>query len=231
MKKYDEMRKYKYCLPFHLQSKSLGECMIDYLDLSSESTIESTFNKGTLDFAHPGKYLKLPSYIVNKLMYKNVSTKNFDEPRISVVTGKPLYDRELSDFGRKYLKLVFKNRIIRQSQKIKQFYDNLVSFSMYLPLLGIDVHNIQDTLNTAKMVVPNLFEKLSCYHCLVRDISVLPLAYFGDYDHSKVFSPSWLASYYVRTKDTKYLREHNNMFSHKNSISLKLANISVALKS
>lgn len=214
-KLFDKKRFYDYCLPFHLQSKALGKCMINYLDLSSESTIEATFNKGCLDFANPGKYLKLPSYIVNKLMYKNVSTKNFSEPRISSVTGKPLYDRELTDFGKKYLKFIFKTRIFRQSDKIKLFYDNFTSFSMYLPILGIDVSDIQNTLRSAKMVIPNIFEKLACYHLLVRDISVLPIAYFGDYSHSKIFSPSWLASFYVRSKDTKYLREHTHLFTHK----------------
>ena len=211
---YDEKRKYDYCLPFHLQSKGLGKCMINYLDLSSESTIEVTFNKGCLDFSNPGKYLSLPHYIIHKLMYKNVSTRHFEEPRISSVTGKYLYDRELTDFGKKYLKHIFKSRIYRQSDKIKNFYDNFTSFSMYLPICGIRVSETRKLLADAKKCIPDLFTKLGAYHCILRDISIFPLAYYDTLDNSHIFNIDFLSSYYVRTKDTAYLRKKRNMFTH-----------------
>ena len=211
---YDEKRVYDYCLPFHLQSKSLGACILNYIDYSSNGTIAATLNKGVLDFANPGKYLALPRYIVNKLLYKNVNTKDTEIPRISSVTGKYLYDRDLSEFGKKYLKCCFKDRVVRQSNKIQNFYDNFTSFSLYLPCLGIDVSTCKAILQMSKICIPNLFEKLGIYHTVARDMSCFALAYFGTSADSKIYNLDFISDYYVRTKDTSYLRKKYNNFTH-----------------
>lgn len=215
---YDEKRVYDYCLPFHLQSKSLGACILNYIDYSSNGTIAATLNKGILDFANPGKYLALPRYVVNKLLYKNVNTKDTEIPRTSSVTGKYLYDRDLTDFGKKYLASVFRDRLARQSAKIKNFYENFTSFSLYLSSLGIDISQTRNILSLSLKLIPNLYDKLSVYHCVARDMSIFPLAYFGTDINSKIYDFYFISKYYVRTKDTAYLRSryYNHTHYHPN---------------
>lgn len=75
------------CFPKHWQSKNFGVTIFDSLDLFN---FTDTLEKGV---QHPFtmKFVPIPRYVLNKLKYKNISTKGTSFERKSEVTGKYLY--------------------------------------------------------------------------------------------------------------------------------------------
>ncbi len=112
-------------------------------------------------------------YVSNKLMYKNVRSK-----RVSPTTGKYLYDREVSDFGKAYLKQSYKNRIARTCQKMSEVFQQIMAnpdypkdFTRHLRHLGINIAN------------PVAFTPVAIYHEVLKKCSYPKLCYFL-YEHS-----------------------------------------------
>lgn len=95
-------QRFKPYLPKHWQSKHLGYSILDGL---TESDALNALDNGITD-PNTLKVVPLPQYAINKLLYRNIPSL-----RSSAVSGKMLYDRSLTKFGRKYFGNIFDIRV------------------------------------------------------------------------------------------------------------------------
>ena len=105
-------------LPKHWQSNGLGRCLVNHPDLSDLSRLPDTLDKGIYNksIGDKGKFLPIPRYILNKILYVNVKSS-----RISPTSGKPLYDRVLTDYGKQYVKHLFACRVRKYATKLATY--------------------------------------------------------------------------------------------------------------
>ncbi len=167
-----QLRWLKTRLPKHWQSNGIGYTILDKIDLSDIDAVHTLITKG-INNPLSKELVPLPTFVVNKLMYKNVRSK-----RVSPTTGKLLYDRELSDFGKAYLKQSYKNRIARTCQKMSEVFQQIMAnpeypkdFTRHLRHLGINLAN------------PVTFIPVAIYHEVLKKCSYPKLCYFL-YEHS-----------------------------------------------
>ena len=109
----------KTCLPKHWQSNCLGWSAIDDINLFDDNDVKQLLSVGLLN-PLTFKRVPLPSYVINKLMYRNVKSE-----RISPTSGKPLYDRYLTDFGAMYQRYIFETRIFKTACKMSETLQSL----------------------------------------------------------------------------------------------------------
>lgn len=142
--------KLKPYLPKHWQSNGIGLSILDHISLQSDSDIKKLLSDGVyspiLD-----KVVPCPRFIFNKLMYNRVKSD-----RVSPTSGKLLYDRYLSDFGRQYLYTVFKSRVLKKSVKMSTVFQQCTPT---LPLSSIGVSDAADF---------SQFVPLAIYHELLK---------------------------------------------------------------
>lgn len=199
----DKMRPY---LPKHWQSNLLGLSILDSVNQFDSVSVERVLNDGIVN---PLTFdvVSCPRFIINKLLYKNVKSN-----RISPTTGKYLYDRYLSDFGRKYMHSIFKSRAFKFANKISEVLQIGFSDPMRFNLCGIDVNRLR-SIGLTSQFLPQDCLPLSVYHLFWKMASTPLLKsflsrYSGDvcalYDIDKVF-PFWL-----KAKDTEYLKKHSS---------------------
>lgn len=210
-------------LPKHWQSNELGYSIFDNLDLSSEHSIESLLNEGIFN-PLTKEYNPLPRYVVNKLMYRNVSTQGCYYERTSTsikehvsretgeITYKTklnyLYDRELTEFGRSYMRKMYDARIDRRCKKLSELFQLMksdVSFSYVLPYLtklNIDFNDYTS------------FYPLAVYHDVLCNYGDKPLRYYlgtnyDFYNRDNVFR------LYMCSHDIEFLRaNHSTKLCH-----------------
>lgn len=201
----------KTCLPKHWQSNLLGISALDEVQLMDENSFKEAISNGIVN-PLTFKYVPLPQFIINKLMYNNVKSD-----RISKTTDKPLYDRYLSDFGRYYFYDVFVNRVLKTAQKMSIIFQShgtsipdsrpFSNGSRSLSQLGVsDVCDFRQ------------FVPFAIYRILYRylpsiSISRILSCYGGDI--SALFDFDTAFSFWIDNKDTSYLRHkslHNNPF-------------------
>ena len=136
---------YKMCInqfPFHLQSKGIGDCILDSLD--ENSLIDALQNGIRLP-----KYqenlkpfsVSLPQYIIQKLLYKSVKSE-----RTSRLSGLPLYDKVFTDFGEKYLLLCQIGRENRFKTKVFKFCMSESFFVRWAEKANLNVQKSLDLL-------------------------------------------------------------------------------------
>lgn len=163
------------CFPFHMQSKSLGLSIL--ADYPSDLDKMSVLFDG-VQFLGSDKFLKIPVYIKNKLVFDTYY--EYDE------SGKRLVRRQANRFFRENAEEIFERKA--------EFYDKVfkdVSSAGYLEGRGVDADN-------ADYVSSVLRSFLDSYSFTTKDLARAYLAWFGvDYNYSFDVIPytQWLGRY------------------------------------
>lgn len=186
----------KRYLPKHWQSNGFGFCAIEDLDFEKfDKYIEDgIYNPLTQ------KNIPLPSYIINRLMYRNVSTKGTAYERIGV-KGNYLYDRVLTDFGRKYLMHTFFKKIQKCTEKMSETFQKCNHPDNINQLLKNLMINIRE---------PTSFCDLAMFHRVVRNFGKRPLNYafyMQDLYNRPKFDKLAIYDLYLKNHDTQFIRE------------------------
>lgn len=131
---------FKDCMPKHFQSKGFGSCILSRITDSDYPALleKGIFNPLTL------QYDPLPSYVINKLMYKNVVSSRLNSE------GKPLYDRFLTDFGKQYLYKVFDTKRKRILDNYRSFVSSYIQYSDILKNVGLTLFDVDSVINDVK---------------------------------------------------------------------------------
>lgn len=193
----------KRSLPKHWQSNCLGWSAIDDINLFDDSAVKDVISNGLLN---PLTFVRvpLPSYVVNKLMFKNVKST-----RISPTSGKPLYDRYFTEFGMQYQFFIFQNRVMKTAAKMSEV---------------LQLHS-SDTVHGNKTVAGLCAGPLSDYHTFIphaiyrnvykyipsHALDTILSAYGGDVD--ALFNLENAFQYWLANRDTQYLKYHSQ-FDH-----------------
>lgn len=177
----------KRCLPKHWQSKGIGLSQLEQINLFDSISVENALRNGVFE-PLSGKVVPLSSYIVNKLMYKSVKSTRF-----SPTTGKPLYDRYLTDFGRKYQRLTFDNRLHRELHKYDEF------------LQSHQTGHTFDNLSMLRTALCKLVYRYMDLSCLVDSVLI-------DGNLSIIDDVDFAFDLWSKNKDTKFLKYHNPTF-------------------
>lgn len=165
----------KLCCPFHMQSKSLGLSILDQFDTDYKK-LDLLFNG--LQFVGSDKFLKIPVYIRNKLVFDNYYVVGDD--------GKRLVRRQANQFFRENAQEIFE----RKSEFYAQTFKNLLSYG-YLVGRGVDADNA-DYVSSALQLF------LKDYHFDLDKLSKCYLAWYGvDYQFCYDVDPhnQWLGRY------------------------------------
>lgn len=188
---YNKMRK---CFPKHWQSNHFGITVFDSINLYD---LPSHLEKGVIN-PLTFEYSPLPRFVLDKLKYKNVSTKGKSYERIGS-TGKVLYDRELTTFGRDILRYEFRQKVKSQNLRFMKFFQShdCRDYPIDLESVGVDIYN-EDS-----------FTNLSLYYVLGRNLSdniLHRLNYFGR--GYRDFSFKAFEDLYVNIHDIDYMRRY-----------------------
>ena len=191
----DEKKAVDNCLPKHWQSKGLGYSLVDKLNKMSDSEKVSKLHTGVTS-PLSGKIISIPQYCINKLLYKNVKSS-----RISKNTGKRLYDRYLSEFGKEYLKQVYCNRVTKMTEKIQ---NTLLDSS--LPSLMSCCGYPQYAYNIVKdNDIHKLSRLIAHYHYVGVNLTDIQLSEFRElYTVEDLFSDTIASSLYLKSHDTYF---------------------------
>lgn len=161
VKEFECLSSFQDKKPKSWKSNNLGFSAISTIvDTNDCSKIQDLLTKGVW-CEITQKYVKLWDSAISRLMYNNVYNG-----RVSVRTGKKLYDRELSDFGRMYLWFAFKARVERTTLK------------MYQRALLARSSNMlkQYSLTSKSLFICSEFKYYAFYHCLLKQLSPMQLA-------------------------------------------------------
>lgn len=200
----ERMKRY---LPKHWQSNRLGYTIIDHVNLFDSEEFKRLLDNGIYN-PLLGKNVPLPSYFINKLLYKNVPSWKTESPRLKCNIYDPLreeyyYDREFTDFGRVYMRHVFDSRVKRRENKISEVLqlirtDNKEMYSLISPYI-VKLENYgYDLLHT-----------LALYHELFKNFrddfleDALKLTCGSVHD---LFDDDLCFRLWFNSRDTKFLR-------------------------
>lgn len=174
-----KMRDY---LPKHYQSKGLGFCIVDYINVNDDRAFRDALDNGIYNPVF-GKLTPLPRYFLDKMMYRYVRSDRTGHPRQSFRTGKYLYDRVLSDFGRSYQRQIFDNHIRKYSLKMSTVFqwiqqNDPEKLRSILPIL---------VKNHVEISNPQTYGPFALFHEVYKDMTdscVLEILYKydGDFD-------------------------------------------------
>ena len=185
-------------LPKHWQSNKLGISIMDHLQLMNNTSLENILSRGVLNPV-TFKYVPLPQFILNKIMYINVKSDRIGK------NGKPLYDRYLSDYGREYFEQVFNARLTRTCLKMSTLFQTLP------PCLGFAINNLGN-------FIPVALYKMVWQSTPWPALNDILSKNFGDI--SAFSDPKLAFKYWLLNKDTAYLKSHKSDHS---AISLRNA--------
>lgn len=190
-------------LPKHWQSKKLGYSAVELASKNIENALCSGIvNPLTL------KPVPLPNYVVNKLLYTNVWRGRTSYNEVTGKTSK-LYDRELSEFGRKYVALVFRSRVNKTAHKMSERFQAIVN--NVLPVsVPRETNTLIQSANISDIKDYKSFIALAMYHHFWRNFDAqfytYALNYFdGCLSDMLSFSPRF-DSLYTATKDQNFKR-------------------------
>lgn len=191
----------KNFLPKHWQSNGLGYSLVENLlaDRYDEVAINVALTQGVFNPLF-GKLMPIPRYAINKLMYSNVYTGRVN------VNGRKLYDRELSAFGKVYLRNKISVKLSQTCGDIYSFLANISSYDKYIKQNGLEriyklaplfTNKVSDckTLATYMLVWKYIPKKEIIYHINQS---------YGDCDTISSFTVA--SSQYVLQHDTEYFR-------------------------
>ncbi len=177
----------KRSLPKHWQSKGIGLSQLEQINLFDKDSVVNALNNGVFE-PLSGKVVPLSSYVVNKLLYKSVKSS-----RLSDKTGKPLYDRYLTDFGREYLRSTFMNRLQKEVTKYDEF---------------LQTHPFNHSFDSLDKVKTALYKIVYRY----LDLSSIVDSVLIDGNLSVVSDIDFAFELWFKNKDTKYLKSHKPIF-------------------
>lgn len=186
----DMMREpyFSYYLPKSYKSNNLGFGPIERILESGDTAKIQLMLKNGIWSPLQCKYIPLWQSAISRLMYNNVNNG-----RTNVMTGKPLYDRELSDFGRLFLWYTFK---CRYERTILKMYERMLLY------VSSDVLQKQFEFSFPKLFLQSDFRKYALYHCLLRTLQCEQFgsqyAYFRAFGKSFFDVDSWREFYLLR---------------------------------
>lgn len=177
----------KRCLPKHWQSKGIGISQMEQINFFDFNSVRNSLKNGVYE-PLSGEVVPLSSYIVNKLMYKSVKSN-----RKSPTTGKLLYDRYLTDFGRQYSRFTFDNRLHKEIHKFNEF---------------LQVHRNGHSFDNLSLLRTALYKLVYRY----MDLSCLVDSVLIDGNLSIVDDVDFAFDLWFKNKDTKFLKNHEPTF-------------------
>ena len=177
----------KRSLPKHWQSKGIGLSQLEQINLFDSNSVRAALKNGVYE-PLSGEVVPLSSYVVNKLMYKSVKSN-----RKSPTTGKLLYDRFLTDFGREYSRFTFDTRLRKEINKFNEF---------------LQVHSTGHTFDDLPLVRTALYKLVYRF----MDLSCLVDSVLSDGNLSVVDDVDFAFDVWFKNKDTKYLKVHTPTF-------------------
>lgn len=187
----------KRFLPKHWQSNGLGFSIFSCIDTTNETTVVNLIRNGIMN-PLTMKMCSLPRYVINKLMYYNVKST-----RISSKTGKPLYDRELTLFGRYYMYEVYRSKIDKTCNKMmKVFQAHKSECAKLLPSFSSLFPSLLRPSDFRDYAIYRLVWRQAPYQSFEKHLS----AYLGDI--SCLFELSNSYSVWINNKDTYFLKHH-----------------------
>lgn len=181
----------KKYLPKHWQSNGIGTHLIlNKFNGASDATIRRLL---TIGVAHPfdlKRTVPLPKAVINKLLYRNVRSTRIGR------NGKALYDRYLTPFSRKYLKVIF-------SDNVKKLQDNMSKLFQFLHFDGKfgDVTSPSTFRNAALLKL--------VWRYAPRSSAFRALSLYGG-DISALSDIDCAFEVWFKNKDTKYLKKHQS---------------------
>lgn len=177
----------KKFLPKHWQSKGIGLSQVDYINLFDTKSVRDALVNGVYE-PLSGKVVPLSMYVRNKLTYKNVRSS-----RKSALTGKYLYDRELTEFGEQNIRYMFNQRIKKEVRKFSEF---------------IQVHDVPFDVADLDLHLTALYKLVYRY----QDLSRLVDSVLSDGILSRVCYDDVAFKYYITNKDSKRLKAYRSSF-------------------
>lgn len=224
--------KMKTYLPKHFQSKGLGSSICDTINMSNINEvclkgIQNPFTK---------KFMPLPTYVINKLCYKNVKSSTLN-PRYSEFSGKLLYDRVLTDFGKVFYSHKFdaiKKRLQTELSEIfisyPQSFDGYLCPTFLLQKLKIDIYvpdsfsPIADYIISFRFLNSSFIEELDYFYNFPLTTSIAKQLYLHSkdfiykykYQVSNIRLDDFLTSLKFRDYDIiyryyKYIKDYKNL--------------------
>ena len=187
----------KTCLPKHWQSNCLGWSAIDAINLFDDNDVKQALSVGILN-PLTFKRVPLPSYVINKLMYRNVISD-----RISPTTGKPLYDRILTNFGALFQRYIFETRILKTALKMSEALQSVSSYGISSQALN---KLTASQLSDYKTFIPHaLFRVVYKY---LPSIALDNILSANGGDLQSLFNMENAFTYWFANRDTNYLKAH-----------------------
>lgn len=187
---------FRYYCPRSWKSNNIGFSAIERIVENGDDTeIAKLITNGVWSPLQQ-KYVPLWSSAVSRLMYNNVFNG-----RYSRKTGKKQYDRELSDFGRKWLWFHFKKR-----------YEHTMTKMYERALLLCQNHELHERFDLpfVGLPVPIKFANNALWHCLLQTCTKAQLIsklVECDYDMSKFFNVDTWQSFYMLRHDSVTLSD------------------------
>lgn len=155
----------KNCLPKHWQSVQLGYSLFDSLtdDTAKINALENGIVNPTTF-----KVVPLPTFAANRLIYKNVKSERLSttiKKRVRKDDYYPnLYDRYLSEFGKRYMEKCFSERISKYKGKVLDFLHNYGVNAGLLSASGVDADAISNIIACSGLSVEDLAYRTSMFH-------------------------------------------------------------------
>ena len=177
----------KRSLPKHWQSKGIGLSQLEQINFFDYNSVRAALKNGVYE-PLSGEVVPLSSYIVNKLLYKSVKSN-----RISPTTGKLLYDRYLTDFGREYSRFTFDVRLRKEINKYNEF---------------LQVHSLGYSFDNLPIIRTALYKLVYRY----MDLSCIVDSVLSDGNLSVVDDVDFAFDVWYKNKDTKFLKSHKPTF-------------------
>lgn len=187
----------KTSLPKHWQSNCLGWSAIDDINLFDDNDVKQVLSVGLLN-PLTFKRVPLPSYVINKLMYRNVKSD-----RISPTSGKPLYDRYLTDFGAMYQRYIFETRIFKTACKMSETLQDVSQYDLSSPCLN---KYTSSQLRDYKTFLPHAFYRV--VYMYLPSIALDNILSANGGDISSLYNLDFAFNFWLANRDTKYLKAH-----------------------
>lgn len=156
----------KKYLPKAWMSKGIGYCALDGINVNSVDTVRQLLNEGITNPLTLEKF-PCPRYILDKLRYHKVLSK-----RISPTTGKPLYDRFLTELGKASSRVVFDNKISRYMKKMSETFQlYFTDISLHREYQFENLSLFMKDAGISDISKPDCFRRLALYHEFVHHCS------------------------------------------------------------
>lgn len=190
-------------LPKHWQSKKIGFSAV----AAAAANVPLAYENGIVN-PLTLKVVPLPHYVSNKLMYVNKWRGRLSPD------GVKLYDRELSDIGRKYLVTAFKSRVRRTAEKMSKLFQS--NSTVKFP---DNTRSLLSSLGIYDYSDPRQFMQVSLFHTFYKNFNYDSLSFFlrtlnGSLTDLLDVNNPVVCGLYLHSCDTSFKREHPYVSKH-----------------